>query len=199
MDMFLEEIKKAKPLKVSAILLSLIMISAMVFSGCTNSSKETIFEYNPHNIAGLERIEFDDSGMFTFSFNEDEALLTYMKTILEDVEHKKTATVLHADSNDLIARFNVSVDKNKETASFSTKLTEATDNLIIRLDCDGKELEVDLSSSALKLSSKYTEGELGVFKGTYTINTSSFTQIYDKKSDSWSDPEHTSESFSIDQ
>ena len=189
----MEGLRKATSLRVSAILLILVMVSAYIFTGC---SKNSLFECDPDNIAGLKRIEFA-GGKITLFFDKDKVAQSDMKILFDDEDHEMTATVRDADLSDSIGKDDIKADKDKKTVSITTGLIQATENLYILLRCDDQELEVYVGEGRLKVSTITYEGECGPLKGELTTTFSSYSQTYDKKSKSWSEPEYDSNEVTI--
>ena len=189
----MEGLKKATAFRLSAVLLSLVMMSAWVFTGC---SKNALFKCDPDNLAGLKRIEFA-GGKLTLFFDEDKVGQSDLKILFDDEDHIMIATVRDSDLYDSIGKDDVKADKDKKTVSITTGLVQATEDLYILLRCDDKELEVYAGEGRIKVSTITYEGECGPLKGELTTTFSSYSQTYDKKSKSWSEPEYDSNEVTI--
>ena len=189
----MEGLKKSTAFRLSAILLSLVMISACLFTGC---SKNSLFECDPDNLAGLKRVEFA-GGKITLFFDEDKVAQSDMKILFDDEDHAITAIVNDADLSDSIGKDDVKADKDKKTVSINTGLIQVTNALYILLRCENKDLEIYVGEGRIKVSTVTSEGEFGPLKGELTTTFSSYFQTYDKKSKFWSEPEYDSNEVTI--
>ena len=189
----MEGLRKMTVLKASAVLLSLVMISVCFLTGC---SKNVLFKCSPDNIAGLERIEFS-GGRFTLVFDEEKVSESDMKLLFDNENHACTAFVWSPDNSESIGKDDVKIDRDKKTVSIVTGLVRADEGVTITLRCKYKEMEISVGEAKLKVSTIISEGEVGPLKGELSTTFMFYTQTYDKRSDSWSEPEYDSENITI--
>ena len=175
----MEGLRKMTILKVSAVLLSLVMISACFLTGC---SKNVLFKCSPDNIAGLKRIEFSD-GMFTLFFDKKKVSESDLKLLFDTEDRVQAGYGWGEVIYEGVGKDDVKIDKDKKTVSIVTEVVQANERVALSLECTGIIMHIYVGEAKLRVTT--ITGD----KAERSITFLHYTQTYDEKSGSWSEPE----------
>ena len=188
-----------KRLLLSVILLMSLLMS-ILSSGCAFGGK-TVFLCNPDNLTGIEEVKIGN-GRVTLYFNKDMATRTgktpfgAMRKFFETGHADDYHAILLIDEKWLYEKKleNITVDLNYHTISFKledVKNTNITGFKIRSNKTNFEEYGIEFKESKLSVMTSVEEssGWDRPLSGYYGKISTTYTQTYDKETNTWSDLE----------
>lgn len=188
-----------KRLLLSVILLMSLLMS-ILSSGCAFGGK-TVFLSNPDNLTGIEEVKIGN-GRVTLYFNKDMATRTgktpfgAMRKFFETGNADDYHAILLIDEKWLYEKKleNITVDLNYHTISFKledVKNTNITGFKIRSNKTNFEEYGIEFKESKLSVMTSVEEssGWDRPLSGYYGKISTTYTQTYDKETNTWSDLE----------
>ena len=186
-----------KRLLLSVILLMSLLMS-MLSSGCAFGGK-TVFSCNPDNLTGIEEVRIGTDRV-TLYFNKDMATRTgktpfgAMRKFFETGNADDYHAILLIDEKWLYEKKleNITVDLNYHTISFKledVKNTNITGFKIRSNKANFEEYGIEFKESKLSVMTSVEEssGFDRPLSGYYSKISTTYTQTYDKETNTWSD------------
>lgn len=174
-------------------IICILIICAVFSTGCV---KKGLFTCNPDNLVGIKQVDFNN-GAITLVFDKKKAMNGDMKSLFENDGEESTAEVWTSSGREPVGKDDIKVDKEKMTVKIMTGVVTGSSIIKISLESGNKVFTLFVEEGKLESTTKFYEGESGPLMGDITTSFSTYTQTYDKKSDSWSEPEYSSEEVTI--
>ena len=169
--------------------LSVLLITAMLFTalagGCAHGNWMA-FKCSADNVLGLTSVMISGKTV-TLYIDKDKAepFWAMQQFFDEESSNKFTATFfMNGKENVYYSVDDIVVDKENQTITINAKDVKLSSVTGLRIRYGLNDYKVDFKNKEIEANTAFIKGE-----GSYTIDFYRYTQTYDSKAGTWSEPE----------
>ena len=168
----------------SVLLIAVLLFTALA-GGCAHGNWMA-FKCSADNVLGLTSVYISGKTV-TLNIDKDKAepFWAMQKVFEEESKNNISATFfMNGKENVYFSADDIAVDKENQTITINAKDVKLGSVTGLRIRYGLNEYKVDFKNKEIEANNVFIEGE-----GSYTIDFNRYTQTYDSKNGTWSEPE----------